>query len=264
LAAEAKVSRRKRLLRNGAGVAVAIAVVGGSIYLIGHHGSSKGTTTGTTSAAAGRQAHAAAQAAANRTAVAAGCPSSAAARANILSYAAPPPMTINTAKTYLATVRTTAGTFVITLDPAAAPKSVNNFVFLADNGFFHCVIFHRVVPGFMDQTGDPTGTGTGGPGYEYAEPGPAAATPQYPIGSVAMANHNNPATTAPTTDGSQFFIVTGSTGEALPPDYTLFGRVSSGLSVVKKINALGNPHPGANGVPPAVTHRILSVTIASA
>jgi cyclophilin family peptidyl-prolyl cis-trans isomerase len=79
-----------------------------------------------------------------------------------------------------------------------------------------------------------------------------------------MANSNNPQTTNPNTNGSQFFIVTGAAGESLPPDYTLFGRVTSGLSVVQKINAQGNPNASANGVPPRVTHRIISVTIAPA
>ncbi len=115
----------------------------------------------------------------------------------------------------------------------------------------------------MDQTGDPTGTGAGSPGYSFSEPGPPVASPQYPIGSVAMANSNNPATTDPTTNGSQFFIVTGTDGEALPPDYTLFGKVTSGMAVVQKINAEGNASAAANGVPPKVTQRILSVTISS-
>ena len=262
LAVQAKSAKRRRLLRNGIGAVVAVIVVGGSVYLIGHrHPAKTAGSSGTTTTTAGKAADAAAQKAANKLAVAAGCPASTSARVNTLQYSAPPPMTVDATKTYTATVETTAGNFVITLDPATAPKSVNNFVFLAENGFYHCVIFHRVIPGFMDQTGDPTGTGTGGPGYEFSEAGPPVATPQYPIGSVAMANSNNPATTDPTTNGSQFFIVTGSTGESLPPDYTLFGHVTSGLGVVQKINAQGNPSATSNGVPPAVTQRILKVTV---
>ena len=84
-------------------------------------------------------------------------------------------MTIDTSKTYTATVMTTAGTFDIALDAKTAPITVNNFVFLADKGYYHCVIFHRVIPGFMDQTGDPTGTGDGGPGYTIQDENPPKA-----------------------------------------------------------------------------------------
>ncbi len=210
----------------------------------------------TTTTSASTAADAAAQAAANKAAVAAGCPASPTARANNQQYSSPPPMTISTSKTYTATVTTDIGTFTIALDAKTTPKTVNNFVFLADHGFYNCVIFHRVIPGFMDQTGDPTGTGTGGPGYSYTGSTPKPATPQYPIGSVAMANSGTTSS-----NGSQFFIVTGPEGESLPPNYTLFGHVTSGMSVVQKINAQGNPNPSANGVPPLVIHRMLKVTI---
>ncbi|HXQ62459.1 MAG TPA: peptidylprolyl isomerase, partial [Acidimicrobiales bacterium] len=173
------------------------------------------------------------------------------------SWSKPPAMTIDTAKTYKATVRTDAGTFVITLDAQHTPVTVNNFVFLAQKDFFNCVTFHRVIPSFMDQTGDPTGTGSGGPGYKFADELPAKASPQYPIGSVAMAN------SGPNTNGSQFFVVTGNEGETLAPSYTLFGHVTSGLAVADRINADGNPNTSANGVPPKVIHRILSVTIST-
>jgi cyclophilin family peptidyl-prolyl cis-trans isomerase len=166
-------------------------------------------------------------------------------------------MSIDTTKTYTATVRTDAGIFVITLDATTTPITVNNFIFLAQNHFYDCVTFHRVVPTFMDQTGDPTGTGTGGPGYKFADELPVPASPQYPIGSVAMAN------SGANTNASQFFIVTGSEGESLSPNYSLFGEVTSGLSVVQRINEDGNPNPSSNGVPPKVIHRILSVTISS-
>ncbi len=254
LAAEAKRRRRRRLIRNGAIVAVLAVVVVGSAWLIfGRSSSTNASSTSTTVAGS----TSAAQAAANKVAVAAGCPANPADRVNNLKWSSPPPMTIDTTKTYTATIKTTVGTIVITLDAKLAPKSVNNFVFLAKQGFYHCVIFHRVIPQFVDQTGDPTGTGSGGPGYEYSEPGPPVATPQYPLGSVAMANSNSPATTDPTTNGSQFFIVTGSEGESLQPDYTLFGKVTSGMAVAQKINSQGS----AQGTPPKVTQRMLSVTI---
>jgi len=198
-----------------------------------------------------------AQEVANAAAVKGGCASSPTATLHKPSWKSPPAMTIDTAKTYIATVKTDAGTLAITLDDKLAPVTVNNFVFLADQKFYNCVTFHRVIPTFMDQTGDPTGTGSGGPGYKFKDELPAKANPQYPIGSVAMAN------SGPNTNGSQFFIVTGKEGESLAPNYTLFGTVTSGLSVADKINADGNTNASDNGVPPKVIHRILSVTISS-
>jgi cyclophilin family peptidyl-prolyl cis-trans isomerase len=198
-----------------------------------------------------------AQEVADAAAVAGGCPSDPHATLTKQHWNQPPAMTIDKTKTYTATVKTDAGTFVVSLDAAQTPLTVNNFVFLAQKGFFDCVTFHRVIPGFMDQTGDPTGTGTGGPGYKFADELPKAATPQYPVGAVAMAN------SGPNTNGSQFFIVTGSQGASLAPNYTLFGQVTSGMSVAQKINADGNANASANGVPPKVIHRILKVTISS-
>ena len=194
------------------------------------------------------------QAQANALAVRAGCPASTSARVNTLTWTKAPAMTINKAKTYYAHVVTTAGSFVVKLDAATAPITVNNFVFLARHKYYNCVIFHRVIPGFAIQGGDPTGTGTGGPGYTIADELPKSASPTYPLYSLAMAN-----TGAPHTGGSQFFIVTGPSGEALPNQYSLFGRVISGTNVIKIINAAGNANN--NGVPPRVTHRMLSVTI---
>ena len=217
--------------------------------------STSSTTTSTTTASSA--ADKAAQTAADAIAVKAGCPSDPDTKLDKDSWKTAPKMTIDTSATYLATVKTDVGTFVITLEPKLAPIAVNSFVFLAKHDFYNCVIFHRVIPGFVVQGGDPTGTGEGGPGYEYTESGPATASPQYPLGSVAMANSNSPATHTPTTNGSQFFIVTGSSGESLPADYVLFGKVTSGMSVVDKINDDGS----SSGVPPDVTHRMLSVTI---
>ena len=198
-----------------------------------------------------------AQAAANATSVAAGCPKNPGAALTKTKWSSAPAMTIDPAKAYTATVKTDVGTFVIALDAKGAPQTVNNFVFLAQHHFFDCVIFHRVIPGFVDQTGDPTGTGSGGPGYTIPDEYPAKASnpaDQYPLGSVAMAN-----TSQPHSGGSQWFIVAGAQGESLPASYSLFGHVSSGMSVVEKINAQGS----ASGVPPDVTHRMLKVTITS-
>jgi cyclophilin family peptidyl-prolyl cis-trans isomerase len=205
----------------------------------------------------GSAADAKAQAAANAISVAAGCPKNPATALKKTKWSTAPAMTIDPAKTYTATVKTDVGSFVIALDAKDAPQTVNNFVFLAQHHFFDCVIFHRVIPGFVDQTGDPTGTGSGGPGYTIPDEYPAKASnaaDQYPLGSVAMAN-----TGQPNTGGSQWLVVAGAQGESLPASYSLFGHVSSGLSVVEKINAQGS----ASGVPPDVTHRMLKVTITS-
>jgi cyclophilin family peptidyl-prolyl cis-trans isomerase len=223
--------------------------------------STTGNTSQTTAAANDTQAYL------DRVAVKAGCPSSTSTNLETLPshaslhWPSPPPTTIDTSTTYRATVKTDIGTFVISLNPTDSIPAVNNFVFLAEQGFFNCVIFHRVIPGFVVQGGDPTGTGTGGPGYQFTASGPPKASnpsQQYPLGSVAMAN-SSPGTTTPTTNGSQFFIVTGPQGEALPPDYVLFGQVTSGMSVVNTINDDGS----TSGVPPKITHRMLKVTINS-
>jgi cyclophilin family peptidyl-prolyl cis-trans isomerase len=262
LAEEAKAKKRRKQIRN----VIVVAVIAGVIILIvfltssnspkkGSASSTTSTTTSTTTA--GASANVKAQAAANKVAVAAGCPAKPSATVNTQKYSAAPPMTIDTSKTYTATVVTTAGTFTIGLDAKAAPITVNNFVFLADKNYYHCVIFHRVIPTFMDQTGDPTGTGQGGPGYTIPDELPAKASvaaDQYPLGSVAMAN-----TGQPHTGGSQFFIVSGPEGEGLSNSYTLFGHVTSGMNVVDKINAQGS----TAGVPPDVTQRMISVTISS-
>jgi cyclophilin family peptidyl-prolyl cis-trans isomerase len=205
----------------------------------------------------GSAANAKAQRAASATSVAAGCPKDPTTALTKSKWTTAPAMAIDPAKTYTATVKTDVGSFVIALDAKDAPKTVNNFVFLARHGFFNCVIFLRVIPTFVDQTGDPTGTGTGGPGYTIPDEYPAKASnpaDQYPLGSVAMAN-----TGQPHTGGSQWFIVAGAQGESLPASYSLFGHVTLRMSVIEKINAQGS----ASGVPPDVTHRMLKVTITS-
>ncbi len=133
-------------------------------------------------------------------------------------------MCIDPAKSYTATMETTLGTMVIHLDAAGAPNTVNNFVTLARYHYYEGIIFHRIIKGFMCQGGDPTGTGSGGPGYKFADELPAPG--RYEIGSLAMAN------AGPNTNGSQFFIVSGPSGAGLPPQYSLFGKVVNGLDVV--------------------------------
>jgi cyclophilin family peptidyl-prolyl cis-trans isomerase len=147
------------------------------------------------------------------------------------SFDGEPPMIIDTAKRYVATMDTSHGTMVFALDPMAAPKTVNSFVFLARYHYFDGIVFHRIIPGFVLQGGDPTGTGTGGPGYKFADELPQAG--RYQVGSLAMAN------AGPNTNGSQFFVISGPDGVRLPPQYSHFGEAVSGLDVVEKINAVG-------------------------
>ena len=134
---------------------------------------------------------------------------------------------IDPSKRYTATMDTSLGTMVIALDALKAPKTVNNFVFLALHHYYDGVIFHRIINGFMCQGGDPTGTGRGGPGYRFDDELPKPN--QYEIGSVAMAN------AGPNTNGSQFFIVSGRSGVGLPPQYSLFGKVVKGLEVLDQM-----------------------------
>lgn len=164
----------------------------------------------------------------------------------------PPPMCIDPARRYTATMETSMGSMTIALDPIAAPRTVNNFVVLARYHYYDGVIFHRIIKDFMCQGGDPDGTGRGGPGYRFADELPKPG--RYQIGSLAMAN------AGPDTNGSQFFIVSGPAGVRLPPQYSLFGQVVAGLDVV---DAMQKVKTGRNDRP-AADVTIESVTIAEA
>jgi peptidyl-prolyl cis-trans isomerase B (cyclophilin B) len=137
-------------------------------------------------------------------------------------------------KTYDLTLQTNCGSFTIRLDQAQSPNATASLVSLARKGFFDGTIFHRIVPGFVIQGGDPTGTGTGGPGYSTVDTPPSSA--KYTHGVVAMAKTAaEPAGTA----GSQFFVVTGADAQ-LTPDYAIVGKVVRGLDVVDRIGTLGD------------------------
>jgi peptidyl-prolyl cis-trans isomerase B (cyclophilin B) len=142
-----------------------------------------------------------------------------------------------------ASVDTSCGMFQIALDAAGSPKTVSSFVYLARKGVYDDTTFHRIVPGFVIQGGDPTGTGTGGPGYAVDEPPPPRT--QYRRGAVAMAKT---AVEPPGQSGSQFFIVTA-TDAGLPPQFAVLGRVSSGQDVVRRIASVGDPSSGQTGTP---------------
>src|SRR4051812_36740392 len=134
-----------------------------------------------------------------------------------------PDMGIDPSKRYTATLDTSLGEIVIALDAVKAPKTVNNFVFLALHHYYDGVIFHRIINGFMCQGGDPQGTGTGGPGYKFKD---EPVKQRYQLGSVAMAN------AGPNTNGSQFFLISGQSGVNLPPQYNHFGQIVKGMDVL--------------------------------
>ncbi len=164
-------------------------------------------------------------------------------------FSSAPPFCIDATKTYTATVTTDAGSFVVNLLPKYAPVTVNNFVFLAGYHFYDGIVFHRVIPNFMDQVGDPSASGSGGPGYSFQDELPSSAA-AYGTGAVAMAN------SGPNTNGSQFFVVVPGGGGGLSPNYSVFGQVTSGISVVEKINS-----DGSQSGTPAKYHKILGVKI---
>lgn len=254
LEAERKASKRRQLTRRSVTIVVIAAVVVTTVFLLTRNSKSTTTTTAPQTAAQARQA------ALNQAAVHHGCPADPTAPSTTKTWSKAPAMTINTSAAYSALFKTDAGTFKATLDASTAPKTVNNFVFLARQGFYDCATFYRVIPGFMNQGGDPAAlTGTVGPGYTIPDEYPPAAANskhQYPLGSLAMANSSRPHT-----GGSGFFVVAGPEGEALPNTYSMFGQVTSGMKTVERINRRGNPNPQSNGVPPVITYRIYSITI---
>jgi cyclophilin family peptidyl-prolyl cis-trans isomerase len=172
-------------------------------------------------------------------------------------YKAAPPMKIDKGVKYTATIATNKGTMKADLFADTAPVTVNNFVFLANDHFYDGVIFHRIVAGFVIQGGDPTGTGTGGPGYKFPDE-PSSFSKNYEKGTLAMAN------SGPNTNGSQFFIcVDNLTAKgALPKQYTIFGKVSDGLDVIDKILAVPRT-AGSDGAQSKPTEKVFmeNVTI---
>jgi cyclophilin family peptidyl-prolyl cis-trans isomerase len=164
-------------------------------------------------------------------------------------YTQAPAMSINVAKKYVATIKTTKGTMVATLNAKETPVTVNNFVFLAKEKFYDGTIFHRTIPGFMIQGGDPQGTGMGGPGYQFAD---EPFEGKYERGTLAMANAGT------NTNGSQFFIM--HKDYPLPPNYVIFGKVIEGLDILDTI-ATAPTKPGGEGSSPVTPVVVESVTI---
>ena len=267
---EQRQRRRTRLLRRAGGGVVIAGIVVLVIVLVSSGGSPKKaasntTTTTVTSTSASTSTTVAGTpvtAPVSHTPVAPTCPpaTSAGAPHRVIAFTKAPPTCISPTGTYNATIQTDVGTFVVQMKAADSEAAVNNFVFLARYHFYDGVVFHRVIPGFVVQGGDPAGTGSGGPGYSYTGNTPASSCQAkkdcYPLWSVAVANSGTTSS-----DGSQFFVVVGASGEQLPPSYTLFGQVISGTAVVQHIAADGNSTASDSGVPPKVLHHMIKVTI---
>jgi peptidyl-prolyl cis-trans isomerase B (cyclophilin B) len=164
------------------------------------------------------------------------CPKTDGSESRVIAFKAEAPMCIDAAKKYTAVVTTNKGSYTATLDAKKAPKAVNNFVVLARYHYFDITTCHRIIPNFVVQCGDPGtgpgGMGTGGPGYTFADELPTKG--EYKIGSLAMAN------SGVNTNGSQFFLITGTDGAALPPSYSLFGQLDAGQeAIIKTLDAAG-------------------------
>jgi len=262
--------KRRRTMRRGGGAVLVVAVVIGLVVLLSSGGNpkkppasaSKRTTATTAPATTTTLAKGTPTTApVSHTAVVPVCPPATPTGAahRVIAFTKAPPTCISPTGVYDATVRTDLGTFAIRLDAASSLAGVNDFVFLARYHFYDLTVFHRVIKGFVVQGGDPTGTGTGGPGYSFTGNTPPSSCTKagdcYPTGTVALANSGTPSS-----DGSQFFVVLPGGGKALSPNYTVIGRVVSGLSIVERIGADGAPATSATGTP-KVLHHIVSVTI---
>ena len=244
----AKKAKRNRNLRNyGIYAAVILAVIVGIVVFRG------GDDNDTTSTTGGTTAPTESTVAPGTTVFSYGttdCPPATGATEPQRTFTAPFKQCIDVAKTYTAVIKTNKGDLTVQFDPVKAPGTVNNFVSLALNKYFDGVPCHRIIPDFVVQCGDPTGTGTGGPGYKFADELPASG--EYKVGSLAMAN------SGPNTNGSQFFIITGSQGVALPPSYSLFGEVTAGAdTTLEALDAAGT----AAGTPTKEPVLIQSVTV---
>ncbi|MGO9198074.1 MAG: peptidylprolyl isomerase [Acidimicrobiales bacterium] len=265
-----KVKKRRRNLRRGLSLVILAAAVVLIVVLISGTSpkktSAKNTSTTTTSTTTTSTTFAPPSTLPLSTvAVAPTCPTPTETKRVVLFTKAPPNCIANTS-VWNATFDTSVGSFVVQMNASASYAAVNNFVFLARWNYYNGTFFHRVIQDFMDQGGDPSGLGSGGPhgypGYSFTGNTPpkscTAANDCYPTGSIALANSG-----APSSDGSQFFIIVPGGGAQLNsnPVYTVFGHVTSGLSVVEAINAYGAPASAGETGTPKVKVYLLKVTV---
>jgi cyclophilin family peptidyl-prolyl cis-trans isomerase len=249
-AAERRRKRRQRLIATGVGLFLVLGLVSGLGVVLLNGGKPKTaakpsatpSTSPTPTVSPGSS-------------VACGARVPEGAFVNKPNFKKEPALTVDETKKYTVTMKTSCGTIRLELFPKEAPVTVNSFVFLAKKHFFDGLTFHRIVANFVIQGGDPKGTGEGGPGYTFKDE--LKNDLKYEVGTLAMAN------SGADTNGSQFFIVAGSDGTTLPKQYTIFGKVTKGMDVVEKINAL--PTVGAsdpqNQDKPLATVYIDKVTI---
>ncbi|MCU1366319.1 MAG: peptidyl-prolyl cis-trans isomerase [Ilumatobacteraceae bacterium] len=243
-----KRKTKKRGLQFGLGVPLLIVVVFGAIRLFGKDDTKSISAASTTAVATDGSADISTTSGVPGQPLA--CPAEDGSAAAVHQFPAAPTMCIDTTKKYTVTVTTSLGAYTAELDATKAPLAVNSFVYLARYHYFDNTPCHRIIPGFVIQCGDPTGTGSGNPGYSFKDELPKAG--EYKLGSLAMAN------SGADTNGSQFFVISGNDGIALPPKYSLFGQVTSGLDVVAKLDAVGTAGAGTPSTPVTIN----SVTVA--
>jgi cyclophilin family peptidyl-prolyl cis-trans isomerase len=245
--------RRRALLTYGTlGVVVAVAAVAGGLWLNRDEPAAPAATTVTTAPPNDARADAPAAPAA------VACGGTVPDRVRHPTFKAAPKNKVDPAKTYLATFRTSCGSFTVRLDPKKAPITTANFVFLAGRKFYDSTWFHRIVPGgqagiAVIQGGDPQGSGTGGPGYTIKDEKPASPA-AYKKYSLAMANSGQP-----DSGGSQFFINTADNSKGLQANYSVFGQVVDGQKVVDKVAAV--PVGGQRGDTPTQSVWIEQLTV---
>lgn len=251
-AAQVEAAKRRRQRRIVLTVATVLVLLGGGVaaFLLGREGPDEAPLAGETptpaaDADADENDDAAAGPDADGQPVACGAESPAAADAEKPSFDTPGDGGLEPDRSYLLRLETSCGTIDVELDHAASPTTTNSVAFLAREGFYDGLTFHRIVPGFVVQGGDPAGDGTGGPGYQVEEAPPEDLA--YTPGVVAMAKAGPD---PPGTSGSQFFIVSGEDGEALGPEFALVGRVGAGMDVVEQIEATGD----GEGPPSEITY----------
>ncbi len=246
--------KRNRRIRTVVGALVVAGIVVGVIALVSG-GSKKSTVAAATTTTVASTSTTTTTVPVAAKGVAPVCPPATGSTTRVTAFTHAPPTCVPANAVYDATFRTDVGSFTVEMHVASSPVAVNNFVFLARYRFYNGTVFHRVIPSFVVQGGDPTGTGTGGPGYSFTGNTPpkscTAAHSCYVTGSVAMANSGTPSS-----DGSQFFVVLPGGASDLSDNYTTIGQVTSGMSVVERIGA-----DGSSSGTPKVLHHLISVTI---
>jgi cyclophilin family peptidyl-prolyl cis-trans isomerase len=262
--AERKAAKRRRDLTLGlvgAVVGVGLLVAGYAILTGDGDGDAQASATQSVASQPGTRSGSVERAAQPPEKVACGAKAPAGAARPSPQFNGPPPMTIDAEATYVATVATSCGTYEVELKPDIAPVAVNSFVFLADQGFYDGLTFHRIVDGFVIQGGDPVGDGSGGPGYQYD----IETSPKQTFDAAGLLAYAN---SGPGTNGSQFFVTLAPAPQLDPGgevgEFTIFGEVTKGLDVVKRIGKIpGTENPGIPGEKSVPTEAVYieSITI---